>query len=1261
MEDDDEFGDLYTDVLRPFQSTSSLQPAPVQSEQPSPNRLNLNVQSDDEEILYGVTNSNPKINFTSSHQNKILVLKSEKAGVEPGVGRSSDSGLDLNLGGEKKEVMKAESLAAGVSSWTPDRPEPSVARVLQSGGDVKLQGRSFEDPNLIDESGIDVIVEEESDDKDDILIQKDEVLMDKQENFPKFDIEEVDTGIGDMGSGPLIPGISRVSDAMDNRGEGDDWDSDSEDDLQIVLNDNNHGPMVMDRTGLMGSDDEDEDGDPLVIVADSEPGHQPMEEHDWGDEANQAMDGERKELGDAAKANGGVAVAPKMGYSNHTYHPYHSQFKYVRPGATPMPVTASASPGGAPGQIRPPVGMSPVAGRGRGDWRPPGMKNASPMQKSFHTGFGMPVWGNNTTGRNFGNGLEFTLPSHKTIFDIDIDSFEEKPWRIPGIDLSDYFNFSLNEESWKDYCKQLEQLRLETTMQSKIRVYESGRAEQEYDPDLPPELAAAVGIHDVSFDSATCGKMDVGQSDISKGATWVRPQLPTGRAIQVETGYGERLPSIDTRPPRIRDSDAIIEIILQDSSDADSSSRNGIILQPQNDHSREVFRGGHEIEGDVAEEDVGHFDGFPHACNSRKREQVGRTAPFTSSVKDNLTEEDGILPLTLEAPVQYSPNSRGKASAYPGRDLGTLHEERRTKGRAHDRSPSMTRSESKLDKIFLDNQKEDSVGSIGRKHSPHLSSPVNLGSAKELDDVEHGDGLQDELVLAEGISGMDKEETALDATATDTCTDENPLPSVKKQKLSSRVEQSSLRETDEGGDSKAARSSENSKARSGSSRDYQKLRDSVDDEVVQHDRSTRMGNLKRRHGEDEQSLGRGKGSDERHGVEKHHLMEKNRDDSYSRREWDPYVVHRLHGKPEGIDRRKERENSEGAWQRRDVDPHSKRTKAEDTRMRERGDEIGSRHRSKVLESSERTDRDEHLQLRKQLDNGNLRGRRDKEVEPRRGERDDNLKMRYENVDDLRSKGRREEDYLRRDAEKEEILHGHRENTSRSKRERDEGLDVHKRDDQVRMRDDDHYSARHKEESWIQRERGERQRERDELHRIKQSHEESLSKREKEEGRGVRSGRAVDDKSWTGHARVKDEYKGSDRDYHFKDTGRRSEQHEKRDRLEDGRLSQHRGREDVHARRNQLSNDEKRSRQERTSARSDRSVSGSDNNKLLDKKLKESTRKSKEFEGGDQNSMAPSKRNQEHQSSQMNEPVCFVSRHNNMPFFRGKSSPRVELL
>jgi hypothetical protein len=36
----------------------------------------------------------------------------------------------------------------------------------------------------------------------------------------------------------------------------------------------------------------------------------------------------------------------------------------------------------------------------------------------------------------------------------------------------------------------------------------------------------------------------------------------TGRPIQVETGYGERLPSIDTRIPRMRESDSVIKVKL---------------------------------------------------------------------------------------------------------------------------------------------------------------------------------------------------------------------------------------------------------------------------------------------------------------------------------------------------------------------------------------------------------------------------------------------------------------------------------------------------------------------------------------------------------------------------------------------------------------------------------------------------------------------------------------------------------------------------
>lgn len=83
----------------------------------------------------------------------------------------------------------------------------------------------------------------------------------------------------------------------------------------------------------------------------------------------------------------------------------------MRPGAAPMPGAGPVAPGG---QIRSPANMVPFAGRGRPEWRPPGVKNVPPnMQKNFHPGYGMQGWGNNVAGRAFGSGLDFTLPSHK--------------------------------------------------------------------------------------------------------------------------------------------------------------------------------------------------------------------------------------------------------------------------------------------------------------------------------------------------------------------------------------------------------------------------------------------------------------------------------------------------------------------------------------------------------------------------------------------------------------------------------------------------------------------------------------------------------------------------------------------------------------------------------------------------------------------------------------------------------------------------------
>lgn len=315
MEDDDEFGDLYTDVLQPFASSSlssatqshQVSPAPPSLHRP----IDLNLQSDDDGIVFGAPHSN------SIASNQTLAPQPTESIRDSTLAAKPD--LALNSIGRDE---RGEDSAGG-------------ARVLEE-GDVELLKKPPEED--VSFGGV-----------DEGLNRGGEGAVDV-----KFDIEESNTGIDDdIGSEPIIPGLSaggaamvrggspanleaasRKDDGSGVGGSGDnEWDSDSDDDLQIVLNDNNHGPMAMERGGIGGEedDDDDEDGDPLVIVADGEM-NQEIETQEWGEDAAQAADGERKETGEAGKVIGGaghagVVMPPKIGYSNHGYHPFHSQFK----------------------------------------------------------------------------------------------------------------------------------------------------------------------------------------------------------------------------------------------------------------------------------------------------------------------------------------------------------------------------------------------------------------------------------------------------------------------------------------------------------------------------------------------------------------------------------------------------------------------------------------------------------------------------------------------------------------------------------------------------------------------------------------------------------------------------------------------------------------------------------------------------------------------------------------------------------------------
>ncbi|XP_067903452.1 pre-mRNA 3'-end-processing factor FIP1-like isoform X4 [Heterodontus francisci] len=84
---------------------------------------------------------------------------------------------------------------------------------------------------------------------------------------------------------------------------------------------------------------------------------------------------------------------------------------------------------------------------------------------------GTPMNLNLKSGRPYGSsaaklhsrGIDLDAPGSINgipVIEADLDLFEDKPWRKPGADLSDYFNYGFNEETWKAYCEKQRRLQL---------------------------------------------------------------------------------------------------------------------------------------------------------------------------------------------------------------------------------------------------------------------------------------------------------------------------------------------------------------------------------------------------------------------------------------------------------------------------------------------------------------------------------------------------------------------------------------------------------------------------------------------------------------------------------------------------------------------------------------------------------------------------------------------------------------------------------
>ncbi|KAM7419131.1 hypothetical protein PAMA_016312 [Pampus argenteus] len=147
------------------------------------------------------------------------------------------------------------------------------------------------------------------------------------------------------------------------------------------------------------------------------------------------------------------------------------------------------------------------------------------------------------------------------VMEADMESFEEKPWRKPGADLSDYFNYGFNEDTWKAYCEKQKRLRMGlevstvSSVASKITV-QQGRTGNEKDmSNVPvhtskPDFTSPVSLYKPAVSQVTrktSGTIDViggGTATISRVEGRRRHNLD-GNNIQV---ISEHSTSSETEP-----------------------------------------------------------------------------------------------------------------------------------------------------------------------------------------------------------------------------------------------------------------------------------------------------------------------------------------------------------------------------------------------------------------------------------------------------------------------------------------------------------------------------------------------------------------------------------------------------------------------------------------------------------------------------------------------------------------------------------------
>ncbi|XP_037277738.2 factor interacting with poly(A) polymerase 1 isoform X3 [Rhipicephalus microplus] len=188
------------------------------------------------------------------------------------------------------------------------------------------------------------------------------------------------------------------------------------------------------------------------------------------------------------------------------------------------------------------------------------IKRGPPFTSNLGPGSGVPGVGK-TKGLDID---EVALINGTSIYEFNIESLEDKPWRKPGADITDYFNYGFNEDTWKVYCDRQRKLRSDNNVP--IKDWRTGRNEvylgdaqlawqqqrqqqqQQQQGTLPPEpLLPQVPIPPVNENSKYTGVV-IGVPPPPLGGKKAGP--PPGRKMSGSIDViGGGAPSLPSRRP----------------------------------------------------------------------------------------------------------------------------------------------------------------------------------------------------------------------------------------------------------------------------------------------------------------------------------------------------------------------------------------------------------------------------------------------------------------------------------------------------------------------------------------------------------------------------------------------------------------------------------------------------------------------------------------------------------------------------------------